>query len=271
MSTPRPLPCCNAIATTMDERARTAGVELATDPFLFSLAADCSKPMPPDYFTKRVGVLKGYLGIEDKRPEVVPSRMRRSVSATSPPPPRPHGRTGPLAQRRHVFREIGEQLGRSERWASLAVAAAERRDAGRSIGPRLSTSTDRSSLFGSSPLPSSSTLDSMSAWSPNGKGMVLRSSRGTTPSREHHRTNEQRSTWAALCTEATHSSTTLSTSFANTSLLHGLGKRKDAGNDGPGQYPTGRFPLVSADMTEGDGSNRIRIVPELVGTFVGTH
>ena len=30
----------------MDERARAAGVELATDPFLFSLVADCSKPMP---------------------------------------------------------------------------------------------------------------------------------------------------------------------------------------------------------------------------------
>ena len=47
------------------------GVKLCSDPFLFSLAADCSQPMPPDHFTKRVGVLKGHLGIEDKRPDVM--------------------------------------------------------------------------------------------------------------------------------------------------------------------------------------------------------
>ena len=39
--------------------------------------------------------------------------------------------------------------------------------------------------------------------------------------------------------------------------------QKDAGNDGAGRCPTGRLPQVSAAMTEGDGSNRIRIVPEL--------
>src|ERR1019366_6725086 len=33
----------------MDERARSAGVVLGIDPFLFSLVTDCSKPMPPDY------------------------------------------------------------------------------------------------------------------------------------------------------------------------------------------------------------------------------
>ena len=75
----------------MDERARAGRVELEADPYLFSLVADCSKPMPPDYFTKQVGVLKGYLGIEVKRPEVVASRMRRFVCARShlTPPCRP--------------------------------------------------------------------------------------------------------------------------------------------------------------------------------------
>src|SRR5580698_1648726 len=112
----------------MDERAHIAGVKLATDPFLFSLVADCSKPMPPDYFTKRVGVLKGYLGIENKRPEVVALedealRLRRSA-----PGPRPRGRTGPLPNGAMSLREIGQQLGRSEYWASLAVGAAERRE-----------------------------------------------------------------------------------------------------------------------------------------------
>src|ERR1700683_4835861 len=53
----------------MDERAAAAGLELAADPFLFSLVADCSTPMPPDHLTKRVGVLKGYLGVEGQQPE----------------------------------------------------------------------------------------------------------------------------------------------------------------------------------------------------------
>src|SRR5580698_6167458 len=50
----------------MHQRAKDAGLEIAEDPFLFSLVADCSAPMPPDHLTKRVGALKGYLGIEDK-------------------------------------------------------------------------------------------------------------------------------------------------------------------------------------------------------------
>jgi integrase len=111
----------------MDERAHTAGVELESDPFLFSLVADCSKPMPPDYFTKRVGVLKGYLGIENKRPEVVALEDEALRLRRSPPSPRPRGRTGPWPNGGMSFREIGQQLGRSEYWASLAVTAAERR------------------------------------------------------------------------------------------------------------------------------------------------
>jgi integrase len=118
----------------LDERARTAGIELASDPFLFSLAADCSKPMPPDYFTKRVGLLKGYLGIEDKRPEVVALEDEALRLRTSPPPPRPRGKTGPLPNGGMSFRDIGHQLGRSERWANLAVSAAQRRMQANSSG-----------------------------------------------------------------------------------------------------------------------------------------
>ena len=116
------------------EEAAAAGVELAADSFLFSLTQDCSTPMPPDYLTKRVAVLKGYLGIEDKDPDVVvledeALRLRRST-----PPARPAGKTGPLPGGGLSYREIGAALGRSERWASLAVAAAERREHSQTSG-----------------------------------------------------------------------------------------------------------------------------------------
>ncbi|MGH9095504.1 MAG: site-specific integrase [Acidimicrobiales bacterium] len=79
----------------LDEQALADDTELAADPFLFSLTPECSVPMPPDHFTKRVGVLKSHLGIEDKRPEVVALedealRLRRQA-----PTPRPAGKTGP--------------------------------------------------------------------------------------------------------------------------------------------------------------------------------
>lgn len=112
----------------MNDRAVAADLELAAEPFLFSLAADCSTPTPPDYLTKRVAVLKGYLGIEDKHPEVVALedealRLRRST-----PLARPAGKPGPLPSGGMSYRDIGAALGRSERWANLAVAAAERRE-----------------------------------------------------------------------------------------------------------------------------------------------
>jgi len=112
----------------MDERARAEGVEIDADPYLFSLVADCSSPMPPDHFTKRVGVLKGYLGIENKRPEVVALEDEALRLRRSSPGPRPRGRTGPLPNGGMSLREIGQRLGRSEYWASLAVAAAKRRE-----------------------------------------------------------------------------------------------------------------------------------------------
>jgi integrase len=120
--------------SSMDERAQAAGVELAADPFLFSLTADCSKPMPPDFFTKRVGVLKEYLGIENKRPEVVALEDKALRLRMSPPGPRPRGRTGPSPDGGMSFRDVGRQLNRSERWASLAIAAAQRRSDAKASG-----------------------------------------------------------------------------------------------------------------------------------------
>jgi integrase len=110
------------------QQAADAGIELAADPFLFSLDRDCSRPMPPDYLTKRVAVLKGCLGIENKALEVVTLEDEALRLRRSSPPSRPAGRPGPLPTSGLSYREIGRTLGRSERWASLAVAAAERRE-----------------------------------------------------------------------------------------------------------------------------------------------
>ena len=112
----------------VEGRAKDAGVELIKDPYLFSLALDCSAPMPPDFFTKRVGMLKGYLGIEEKDPEVraledEALRLRRSDGWV-----RPAGRRGPAPTGGMSLMEIGQHFGKSERWAALAIEAAERRE-----------------------------------------------------------------------------------------------------------------------------------------------
>jgi integrase len=113
----------------MDERARVFGTTIEPSAFLFSLEPDCSRPMPPGYITRRVAVLKDHLGISDKRPETVDLedealRLRREA-----PGPRPQGKTGPLPAGGQSFDEIGKRLDRSGRWAMLAVASAERREA----------------------------------------------------------------------------------------------------------------------------------------------
>jgi integrase len=118
----------------MKVRAAAAGIELATDAFLFSLAEDASTPMPPDYLTKRVAVLKSYLGIEEKRPDVVALEDEALRRRRSTPPVRPTGTPGPLPASGMSYADIGAALGRSGRWASLAVAAAERRELARSSG-----------------------------------------------------------------------------------------------------------------------------------------
>jgi integrase len=118
----------------MDARAKAAGVQLDPDPYLFSAVPDCSAPLAPDLLTKQVAVLKGHLGIESKDPGVVELedealRLRRSA-----PSSRPAGRPGPDPQGGMSFREIGAALGRSERWASLAVTSAERREVANAAG-----------------------------------------------------------------------------------------------------------------------------------------
>lgn len=120
-----------------DDLARAAGIELDADPYLFTLAIDCSEPMAPDYVTKRVALLKSHLGVEDKRPETIELedealRLYRTGDWT-----RPAGRTGPAPRGGMTFREIGERLERSERWAAKAVASAERREAVRARGDQL--------------------------------------------------------------------------------------------------------------------------------------
>jgi hypothetical protein len=158
----------------LEERARVAGVELSANPFLFSLSPDGSTPMPPDYFTKRVGVLKGHLGIEDKRADVAALENEALRLRRQAPTPRPRGMTGPAPKGGLSFRAIGEQLGRSERWACFAVEAPND-ESRRSMRAMVSsTSTARSSLCVSSPPPSSSMPASTSAWSPNAKVTVRR-------------------------------------------------------------------------------------------------
>jgi integrase len=109
-------------------RAKESHVELAPDVFLFSLLPDCSVPMPPDHLTKRVAVLKGYLGIEEKSPEVAALEDEALRLRRSDPLPRSPGTPGPLPSGGMSYREIARELDRSERWANLAVAAAERRE-----------------------------------------------------------------------------------------------------------------------------------------------
>jgi integrase len=118
----------------IDERSRSAGTTLISDPFLFSHSTDCSRPMPPDYFTKRVGILKGHLGIEDKHPDIERREDEALRLRRLPPEPRPGGMTGPPPNGGMSFRQIGERLERSERWAMLAVQAAERREQARAQG-----------------------------------------------------------------------------------------------------------------------------------------
>ncbi|HSH58718.1 MAG TPA: tyrosine-type recombinase/integrase [Acidimicrobiales bacterium] len=112
----------------MKERCLTFGTDLGTDAFLFSLAADCSTPMPPDYVTKRVGVLKDHLGIADKRSDTIALEDKALRLYRHGTQARPAGKTGPDPKGALSYREIGARLGRSDRWAALAIASAQRRE-----------------------------------------------------------------------------------------------------------------------------------------------
>jgi integrase len=112
----------------MDKRAGEFGTTVPDDGFVFSLEPDCSKPMPPDYVTKRVAVLKDHLGIATKSPETIFLEDEALRLFRQDPETRPAGKTGPAPKGGVSFKDIGKQLRRSERWATLAVAAAERRE-----------------------------------------------------------------------------------------------------------------------------------------------
>ena len=98
----------------MDERAELCGLKVAPDAFVFSLALDCSAPMPPDYVTKRVALLKEHLGIANKRARDDRPRGRSAphVSAATQAAARRPGRS--LARRRDVLRS-DRQTARAQR------------------------------------------------------------------------------------------------------------------------------------------------------------
>ncbi len=125
------------VCEQLDLRAATAGTALVADPFVFSLALDGSQPMPPDFLTKRVGVLKELLGIEAKSSETIAREDEALRLFRQPAAPRPPGKTGPRPKGGLTYRQIGEHFGKSERWASLAVASAERREAAQARGEQL--------------------------------------------------------------------------------------------------------------------------------------
>jgi integrase len=122
----------------MDLRAETAGAAVPLDGYLFSNAVDCSSPIPPDYVTKRVSVLKDKLGIADKRAETIELEDEALRLFRLPRPPKPQGRTGPDSRGGRSFRQIAANLNRSERWVAMAIASAERREAAHTVGAQLS-------------------------------------------------------------------------------------------------------------------------------------
>ena len=171
------------VCQEMDERAAQAGVEVCADPFLFSLKVDGSEPMPPDYLTRRDAVLKGHLGIEDKRPETIALEDEALRLHRQPPPPRAAGKTGPAPRGGMSLREIGERLGRSERWAAAAIDAATRREKARASGLGKIDFDGSVLALRKFTRASSSTPASTSAWSPTDRATEPKSSPATTPNR----------------------------------------------------------------------------------------
>jgi integrase len=125
------------VCEKQDELAADADIDLVEDPFLFTLTVDGSTPMPPDHMTKRVANLKEHLGIEDKKPETARLEDEALRLFRQPPGERVPGRSGPPTKGGLSYKAIGEQLGRSARWASMAVASAERREGARVRGAML--------------------------------------------------------------------------------------------------------------------------------------
>lgn len=113
----------------MDERAAACGTRVGPDGFLFSLSPDCSEPLAPHFVTKRVAHLKDHLGISVKSPETIALEDEALRLYRQPAPPRPPGSRGLPPKGGLPLEEIGRRLGRSERWAGLAVQAAGLREA----------------------------------------------------------------------------------------------------------------------------------------------
>jgi hypothetical protein len=84
--------------------------------------------MHPEYLTRRVAILKQHLGIEDKKPDTIAREDEALRLFRQKPALRPAGRRGPSAKGGMSFAEIGEHIGRSARWAAIAVDAALRRE-----------------------------------------------------------------------------------------------------------------------------------------------
>ncbi|MGH3026835.1 MAG: hypothetical protein ACRDLR_10340, partial [Gaiellaceae bacterium] len=113
----------------MEERCASVGAHTAEDPFLFSLEPDGSKPILPDYVTKRLHVLKGYLGVEDKKPQTIALenealRLRRAGRVDRSGRPGPAPSDGAAMS----YADIARTLDRTEVWAQRACAAALRRE-----------------------------------------------------------------------------------------------------------------------------------------------
>jgi integrase len=119
----------------MDERAAACGTRVGAHGFVFSLEPDCSLPMPADLVTRRVSILKDHLGIASKRQDTIELEEEALRLFRLPPEPRPKGRRGPAPAGGLSYKEIGRRLGRTGRWAQLAVASAQRREAALANGP----------------------------------------------------------------------------------------------------------------------------------------
>ena len=122
----------------MDERAAACGIDVGADAFVFSLEPDCSKPIHPDFVTKRVATLKDHLGIGENRPETIALQDAALRLFRQPRPPRKPGTHGVPPKGGLSFPEIAKRLGRSERWVAMALRAAERREAAAERGVPLS-------------------------------------------------------------------------------------------------------------------------------------
>jgi integrase len=118
----------------MDERAALCGVTVPSEGFVFSLEPDCSLPMDADYVTKQVALLKDHLGIANKRPETIALEDEALRLYRGAPLRRPAGRSGPAPSGALSYKELGRRVGRSERWAQLAVVSAQRREAAARAG-----------------------------------------------------------------------------------------------------------------------------------------